>query len=318
MKKEEKKGSKSKQDDLELVDIDSIGKKKSSSKTVFDYIRYGIMVVAAAVFVVAGYNLYSIFSEYARGEETYANVEEEYTIEDDTGEPFVVTGDVASAGFTKTVVDFANLQQANPDVKGWIQFEALDINYPVLKHPDDNDFYLKKMWNKEENTAGSIFMDVANAEDMTDYNTFIYGHNMKNLTMFGQLKQYKDAAFYTGKEYFWIYTPTANYRYQIFSVHESKVSSNMFRTYETQGPEFTQYVADSKKNSRYDTGVPVSDQDRIVTLSTCTASGDNWRLLLQAKLIGVEYKSSGVIVDVVTGAGVEESVNQAMQDAQPQ
>lgn len=315
MKKEGKSVSKSKQDDLELLDMESIGKKQKPAKTVFDYVRYGIMLVAAAVFVVAGYNLYSIFSEYARGEETYEKVEQEYTIDDDSDGPVAVTGEVLNAGFEKTVVDFAKLQQANPDVKGWIQFEALDINYPVLQHPSDNDFYLKKMWNKEENTAGSIFLDVANTGNVTDYNTFVYGHNMKNLTMFGQLKQYKDQAFYAGKEYFWIYTPEANFRYQIYSVHESKVDSSMFRTFVTQGPEYTQYVEESKKKSRYDTGVPVSDQDRIVTLSTCTASGDNWRLLVQGKLVGIEYKSSGVIVEVVTGDAINTLIEEKIKNA---
>lgn len=277
-------------EDLELLDMEKIGKKPKRKKTAFDYVRYAVMLVAAVVFVVAGYNLYSIFSEYAKGEQTYEDVANNFT-NDTASDAIAATGDtVAASGFTKVNVDFANLQKANPDVKGWIQFEGLDISYPILQHPTDNEYYLKKMWDGNENTAGSIFMDVSNTADFQDANTFIYGHNMKNLSMFGKLKEYKDQANYAGKEYFWIYTPTANYRYVIYSIHEAKVDGGMFRTFVTQSDEFTQYLAQSKADSRYDTGVAVSGEDQIVTLSTCTATGDKWRLLVQGKLVGTELK----------------------------
>lgn len=283
-------------DTLEMIDMEDVGRKKKKKRkmTVFDYIRYGIMLVAAIVFVVAGYNLYTIFSEYARGEAVYDQVAKDFTDEEVDTE-VEVSGDVVyPEGFVRSNVDFESLQAQNPDVKGWIQFEGIsDINYPVLQHPEDNNFYLKKMWNKEENTAGSIFLDVSNGSAMEDYNTFIYGHNMKNLSMFGHLKEYKDQANFAGKEFFWIYTPTANYRYQIFSIHESKVDSSMFKTYQTGGEEYANYVQEAKAQSLYDTGLEVSGEDRIVTLSTCTSRGNNWRLLIQAKMIGVEYKPAG-------------------------
>lgn len=277
-------------DGLEMLNMEDIGKKVKPKNTVFDYIRYGIMLVAAIIFVVSGYEIYSILREYSKGEETYEQVIAEF--EQDEVTAVAVTGQVVQAeGFVKYNPDFASLQQANADVIGWIQFEGIpEINYPILKHPSDNDFYLKKMWNKEENTAGSIFADVNNSADFQDANTFIYGHNMKNLSMFGRLKEYKEQAFFQGKEFFWIYTPTANYQYQIFSIHESKVDSGMFRTFQEAGDEFTQYVTAAKEASRYVIDVPVSGMDKIVTLSTCTPRGDNWRLLVQAKLVGIEYK----------------------------
>lgn len=286
-----------KNDGLEMIDMEDIGKKKKRKKTVYDYVRYVIMLVSAAVFVVAAYQLYSIFHEYSKGEKTYDNVANQFTKEEDTPEAVVeAQGVVPNSGFVKKTIDFASLQKENPDVKAWIQFEAIfegnEISYPVLQHPTDNNFYLKKMWNKEENTAGSIFMDIDNDANFQDYNTFIYGHNMKNLSMFGWLKHYKKQEFYPGKEFFWIYTPEANYQYQIFSIHESKVDSGYFKTFQTMSDEFTNYLVMSKQDSRYDTGVAVSGDDHIITLSTCTASGDNWRLLLQAKLVGVEKKQA--------------------------
>ncbi|MCI8372116.1 MAG: class B sortase [Lachnospiraceae bacterium] len=293
-------------DGLEMINMEDIGKKRKRKKTPFDYIRYGIMLVSAIVFVVAGYQLYSIFHEYSKGEKAYEDVADNFTKKEESTGPAANSGAAAeNGGFAKVNVDFASLQQQNPDVKGWIQFEGIsEINYPILQHPSDNNFYLKKMYNKEENTAGSIFMDIANQSNFQDYNTFIYGHNMKNLSMFGRLKEYKDQAFYQGKEFFWIYTPEANYRYQIFSMHEVKVSSGYFRTFETMGEEYTAYVNSCKEDSRYDTGVPVSGEDRIVTLSTCTAAGDNWRFLVHGKLIAVENKNAA------DGSGVPEEIPQ--------
>ena len=307
---EEQEIKSSKKDDLEMLDMDDIGTKKKSKKTVFDYMRYAVMTIAAVVFVVAGYNLYSIYSEYKKGEQEYQSVVDNYTTEetDDDEVKYIESyGIVVNPNFVKTNVDFESLQSINPDVKAWIQFEEVpEINYPILQHPTDVEYYLKKMWNHEDNTAGSIFLDVANSSDFMDYNTFVFGHNMKNLSMFGRLKEYKKQEFYAGKEYFWIYTPTMNYQYQIFSVHEVKVDSGFFRVFSSTGDEFTQYVADSKADARYDTGVEVNGNDKIVTLSTCTASGDTWRLLVQGKLIGFERRSTNNEEEAAT----EEDVTQ--------
>lgn len=275
---------------LEMLDMNNIGKKTKRKKTMFDYVRYVIMVVASIVFVVSGYQIYDIISEYAKGEKTYENVMSDFG--DETGQAVETTGAVVhTEGFVRYNPDFTKLTEANVDVKGWIQFEGIEeINYPILQHTDDNNYYLKKMWNHEENTAGSIFMDVYNTSDFSDYNTFIYGHNMKNLSMFGRLKEYKQEEFYKGKEYFWIYTPTANYQYQIFSVHEVKADGGFFKTFQDTSDEYAYYVQECKKASRYDTGVEVSGEDKIVTLSTCTPTGDNWRFIVHGKLVGTEIK----------------------------
>lgn len=297
MKKQSESNKKTElQDDngLEILNMDDIGKKKKRKKTPFDYMRYGVMLVAVVIFVFAATEIVGILKEYSKGEETYEDVLENFAMEDDATSPaaVAVTGEVVQPqNFERYNPDFQKLQEANADVKGWIQFEGIpEISYPVLQHPSDNEFYLKKMWNKEENTAGSIFLDIVNSSDFQDANTFIYGHNMKNLSMFGRLKEYKEQAFYAGKEYFWIYTPTANYRYQIFAMHEAKVDGGFFKTFEDHTEEYAWYVNEAKKASRYDTGVEVTGDDKIVTLSTCTARGDHWRFLVQGKLVGIEYK----------------------------
>lgn len=285
---------------LEMMDInhidekkeDSKKKKKSRKKTKFDYIRYTVMGIAAIVFVFAAYNLWSIYDEYSKGEETYEDALDSFITDTDVTLA-AVTGDVVSSvkEFKKLSIDFEQVQKVNPHIIGWIQFEGIStINYPILRHPEQSNYYLRRMYNHEHNTAGSIFVGIENGKNFTDYNTFVYGHNMKNLSMFGRLKKYKEESFYKGKEFFWIYTPEANYRYQIFSIHEVKVDTGNFRVFKEKGESFTEYVKDAKEKSMYDTGVEVTGNERIISLSTCTSRGDDWRLLVQAKLIGVETK----------------------------
>lgn len=103
-------------------------------------------------------------------------------------------------------VDFESLKAINPDVKGWLYIEALDISYPVVQGPD-NDAYLHTTYEGTSNFAGSIFLDYQNQGDFSDGNTIVYGHNMKNLSMFGKLKQMKEQEKYRDSVYFWMLTP---------------------------------------------------------------------------------------------------------------
>ncbi len=100
-------------------------------------------------------------------------------------------------------VDFESLKAINPDVKGWLYIEALDISYPVVQGPD-NDTYLHTTYEgtSRTNFAGSIFLDYQNQDDFSDGNTIVYGHNMKNLSMFGKLKQMKEQKKYRDSVYF--------------------------------------------------------------------------------------------------------------------
>lgn len=100
-------------------------------------------------------------------------------------------------------------------MKGWLYIEALDISYPVVQGPD-NDTYLHTTYEGTSNFAGSIFLDYQNQDDFSDGNTIVYGHNMKNLSMFGKLKQMKEQEKYRDSVYFWMLTPESNDVYQIF------------------------------------------------------------------------------------------------------
>lgn len=175
----------------------------------------------------------------------------------------------------------AALREENPDMIGWIAFDNLDISYPVMQG-SDNDYYLHHTFSGEKNSAGSIFADAINHPDFTDSHTFLYGHNMRNRTMFGSLRNYKDPSFYIGNEYFTVYTGEKVLRYQIFSYYDVSENSDVYTVWYTPDETFEKAVGKMKSNAYYDTGVEVSAEDRIVTLSTCSAKGS--RFVIHAKL----------------------------------
>lgn len=244
-----------------------------------------LFVAALCVLVFSAYNLIKIFLSYKEGTDEY-NELRQYTAvvspepekpvdepEENTGEPEPVTAPLT--------VDFASLQAINPDVKGWLYIEALDISYPIVQGAD-NDEYLHTTYEGKNNYAGSIFVDYQNSGDFSDCNTIIYGHNMKNLSMFGKLKQFKEQEKYKDSVYFWILTPEGDYRYQAFSAFYTDAVSDAYTLFSGPGETFVQYQTDMTGRSEVPLEVPAMDEDsKIVTLSTCAARDSSRRFVIQ-------------------------------------
>ena len=170
-------------------------------------------------------------------------------------------------------VDVAALQKNYPDVAGWIYIEGTDISYPIMFSGDD-DTYLRTTIDKEHATAGSIFLEGHNLRDFSDSHSIIYGHNMRNLSMFGKLKYYKsDDAFYDEHKYFQIITASEKMRFEIFSYFDTDPASWVYTVPYYDNEEFQSYIDDLNRHSYIKTsdGNKVSSADKVVTLSTCSA-----------------------------------------------
>lgn len=115
----------------------------------------------------------------------------------------------------------------NPDVIAWIDIPGLSISYPVVQGTD-NAYYLHHLFTGEYNSSGSIFTDCHNRPDFTDQNTILYGHNMKNGSMFGTLSHYQDQALWEASPYFCLYVPERWLKYQIFSCYAGYVGSEAY------------------------------------------------------------------------------------------
>ena len=248
-------------------------KKQRKKKTVGQVFSNIILVFAIGVFLFSGYKLYEIYSEYNKGVTEYDNIQE------------IVIQEKEPENVEETptfVVDFEALKAINGDTVAWIRFdEPAQISYPVVKGLD-NSKYLKTTFEGNRNAAGTIFMDVDNAGDFTDRNTFIYGHNMKNGSMFAQLRKYKAKEFCDQNPFFYIYTPDGEESvYQIFAVSIVKDTSRSYQKYYANDTDFADYISYVRQGTLYATNVEVGSDDQIVSLSTCTNVRADERILVQ-------------------------------------
>ena len=162
--------------------------------------------------------------------------------------------------------------EINPEVIGWIWLPGTEISYPVM-HTSDNETYLHTAWDGTENVAGSIFMETQSDPDFEAFNTIIYGHNMRNGSMFAALHGYKEAEYWETHPYVYIVTPTHIYRYAIFSGYEAPIDSDTYRLYfkgDAQKQTALQFYVDSSVN---ESPVVPTESDCVLTLSTCTGTG---------------------------------------------
>ena len=245
------------------------------------------LIAAIAVFCYAAFNLYHIYTEYKKGTDEYNQIEEMAVTERDA-DSAEVAGPNAQLK-PPIEVDFDKLKSVNEDVVGWIYVDALpDISYPIVKGKD-NQTYLHQTYEKNYNFAGTIFVDYENSGDFSDCNTLVYGHNMKNGSMFGHLKKFReDDKLYKQDKYFWILTPERNYRYEIITAYTTSVNSDTYTLFKGPGEEFEKYLETIKGYSEIKTDdTDLTIKDRIVTLSTCTGN-ESTRFVVQGKRVDAE------------------------------
>lgn len=174
--------------------------------------------------------------------------------------------------FPEMEVDFKALREKNPDTVGWLYVGSCGISYPIVQG-EDNDYYMHHTFEGTVNSSGAIIMDYRDDKYLKDWNTFIYGHNMKNGSMFGSLKKLlNDETLYDSDPYIYVYLPGYIYRYKIFSYYKDEPDSKMYWTADTL-QEYRQYIRDALSLSVRDLGVETSEENNMVTLVTCSGSG---------------------------------------------
>lgn len=268
--------------------------KKKKQSTAGRILWWFVFLIALGVFGFSSYKLVTTLMEYKQAENEYEQLEEYVTIPDskeDISDELLTEETEEEKEDLGPVIDFKSLKALNEDVIGWLMVEALDISYPIMQ-ADDNDYYLHRTTEKTYNFAGSIFLDYENKADFSDCNSIIYGHNMKNGSMFGTLKKFREAEIYKDSLYFWICTPEKNYKYQIFAAYETAVASNTYTLFSQSGQEFVDYSVAMAAKSEIPTGEFSFDgSERIATLSTCTGN-DATRFVVQGVCLNGENASS--------------------------
>ncbi len=253
--------------------------------------RIVIIIIASLAVVVSGIMLLKTTMEYKAAEEEYAGLEqyavvgaadpeppaesaEEEEEESDEEEEKTLTRNYNRADFPDITVDHEALKKINGSYVCWLYAPGAEINHPVVQGTD-NEFYLHHTFEMQKNSAGCVFMDYEVDPMLTSWNTFFYGHNMKNGTMFGHLKNYiNNSAVYDKDPYIYVFRPEGIYRYEIFSFYLDQTDSKMYYTCKTF-KEYRAYIREATRLSVRECAAKPDPDINIITLVTCSGSGSN-------------------------------------------
>lgn len=193
-------------------------------------------------------------------------------------------------------LDFKGMQEECEDLYAWIYIPDTKIDYPVLQKEDDAEYYLQRDIHGNRSASGSIFTQYYNSTDWTDPNTVIYGHNMKNGSMFATLHYFEDSVFFEEHPYVYIFTPEYTLVYQIFGAYEFS-NIHLMMSYDFKDHDSFQMYLDrvferNGMKDHFNRELEVTADDRIITLSTCVSGQATNRYMVQAKLVAVEQKES--------------------------
>ena len=252
------------------------------------YRLIGILIIAAAV-ICAAVGIWKYMQEEQAGE-VYTGIRKESYVEemkDRTQE-----SQPPEKEPVQIPIDFTSLQAQNPDVYAWIIIPGTQIDYPVLQSRTDDTWYLTHTIDGEEKTEGAIFTESCNNRNFEDPNTVIYGHNMRNGSMFRDIHNYQDHSFFDNNREVIIYTPDAIRHYKIFAAYlydnrhliESFdcTDKGIYRAY------LNMVFSIRDMNAHIDTSMDVGTDDKIITLSTCYGTRTDRRYLVQAVLESIE------------------------------
>lgn len=182
-------------------------------------------------------------------------------------------------------IDFDALKKSNSDTVGYIKVNNTNIDYVVVQSKDNN-YYLNHNFNKEKNRAGWIFLDYRNKLDGSDKNTIIYGHNMKDGSMFETLSNVLQKWWYEDSNNYIVTftTEEKTFMYQVFSTYDIKNEDYYIKTKFNSDNDYEKFLKTIKSRSNHDYGIELTKDDTILTLSSCLGAGEK-RVVLHAKKV---------------------------------
>ena len=248
-----------------------------------------IGVVLIAVIGYSGYQLWSINQNYAQEAEMHSRMLQYRPAAQATMQhvPISSTVHINPAEAVEPVLSqsIVDLQVSYPDVTGWLTVPGTQIDYPFVQG-NDNEHYLHRDLDQNWSQAGTIFMDYRNSNDFSDFNTIIFGHNMRNGSMFGTLKNFNDQDFFDANKAGTIFLANETYEIEIMAFAVIKpddaviYNSNIIT--ERDKVAFLDYV---KSTARYYRDIGATANDRIVTLSTCNYEFDDARMVVIGRIL---------------------------------
>lgn len=258
------------------------------------FIRFLIGLMACAVLAYSGYELFLFFSDVTASDKLNKSmINELVTLREAAPQADAVRAEATEESVPEDgtepleeapiVVDFIKLREQSQNVVGWLYCEDTPINLPLAQYAD-NDYYLRRLLDGTGNNAGTLFMDYRNSWDFSDRNTVIYGHNMKNKTMFGSIGDYREQAYFESHPVMWLLTDHGNYKVELVAGFVTPSTSNAYVNPHTD-EEMLDLARESVKKSTFVSDFQLNEGDRFLTLSTCSYEYDNARYVLVGRLV---------------------------------
>ena len=246
-----------------------------------------LIIVLTCVLIFASYKAVKEVCEYVEAEQMYEDLQDEFVETNPTEE----TKQDETAGSAEPIetapitVDFTSLLEQNSDIVGWIYCQDTPVNYPVVQ-VEDNDRYLRRDLNGKYLVSGTVFVDYRNGAIGEDANYIVYGHNMKDGTMFSTLAKYKEQSYYDEHPVLYYLTPSGDYRIELYAgiVINRDALIYVPNPDETELAEFLCYAKDK---STFKSDVEVTENDTLITLSTCSYEYKNARYVVIGRLVGL-------------------------------
>ena len=265
-------------------------KKGKYSKTSPKRKAIGITVVSLCGLLALGSGILMArdLNQYAESAGTYDGLAEYVEVPEDDNTETEPAGEGPSV--VLPTVAFETLWETGPDIIGWLTLPDTAINYPVTQ-TDNNEYYLHHLYDGTYNKVGCLFADYENQEDFSDRNTIIYGHNMRDGSMFATLNEYNEQSYYDGHPQMYLVTPDGGYVVDIFTAFvakpvESGSDTSPWRLDWKDDGAYTTWLNAMKERSVVECDVTVTSSDKVLTLSTCTPGGTS-RFIVMGKLSSV-------------------------------
>ena len=259
-----------------------------------------LVVLLAGGMLFAAWQLGSIFLNYSRDRSAYNELAANaLSVHDDLEDADMILSDTELSSdlpeatpFVSEIpfdVDWDYLSSINSDIIGWLYCPDTVINYPVVQSPD-HDYYLYHGFNGSSNTSGTLFADRDSVAGVTQSNLIIYGHNMKDESMFGTLKGYVNKSYYEKHPVFYYLTPTQSYRVELLCAHVVDATNENFPTYFSSSESQQSYLNKICSDAYWVNYDAVSTDYQLITFSTCTSSAgqNDPRLLVHGIMIPIQ------------------------------
>ena len=257
--------------------------------------RTALAVLAAALALLLLYSLYrvgTILWTYGQGEAQYDQVARSVatalptpTAAPDASATAAETAPAASpaAQPERIAVDFSALQAINPDACAWLYGQGASLHYPVVQG-EDNEYYLSRLFDGSSNAAGCPFLDSRCEADLSSKNSVVYGHNMKDGSMFAALEGYKEQDFFEAHPYLLLLTPGGDYEARVFSACVVPTDAAAWQRDFPGEDGFAAWLGEVCAASCIDTGLVPGADERVLTLSTCSYEFADARLVVHCVL----------------------------------